>query len=247
MVKESRLNFYKTLLFFMIIVMILSGCISNEQDQETDNIDSAIFHKNNESDFKIFDLNTRNETFVINYLLEASLREYFEKGKYPLEPWGILVNSSSFLYRIDVDGTGAFGVFAFRFEEHDFEIFSSPAPFGRIFYMYNEIIIYKDIGFIVFPFQIGISLYNNRIMRLGINHFGEIVSHTLFHIKNGNIAEAFTLDREDIGDNTYFYFSLGGRLTEEWWENRWENRKNITKYEFYAILEKYELNNVHIF
>ena len=127
---------------------------------------------------------------------------------------------------VDADGAGTLGVLATRSEYF---------PFGRVFYIYDGELFYKDVGPQDAGFVTGVTAEGRRMVNLMGD--GGQWSFTLFGIENGRLTETFTIFGETIDgiNNAYYYFPRG--------LYNWENRQSITQEEFNAIRTRYGLDN----
>jgi len=152
-----------------------------------------------------------------------ALLEYFAGGA-ETSPTGF---SSTKAFWIDADGNGTKGVLAIRHEEN--------FPFGRIFYLYDGELSYKDVGHQDAGFVTSITVEGNRAVNLMGD--GGQSSRTLFSIENGELIADFTMFVQgDYPYDHYYYFSGG--------LSNWENRRSITKEEFNEIEARYGLDNL---
>ena len=161
-----------------------------------------------------------------NPIFARAVQEYFDGGVGVPYYWGV---PSTQAFLVDIDGYGSQGVLAVRYEYHGEEnafIFR----FARIFYIYDDILFYRDFDDNGFPTVVGI-LGNNRVVILGGD--GGVVTYTLFGIENGLLVELFTIYTHMF---KVFYHFPGGLWAE------WENREEISEKEFIRVIDEYGLD-----
>ena len=168
-----------------------------------------------------------------------ALRDYFA-GNVSYNPDTGEKSSNPVAYLVDVDGNGTQGVLARRNEAR---YSTAPFPFGKVFYMYDGKLFYKDVGLQDVGFVTHITADGNRIVNRSIHMSGQ--TYTLFSIENGRLTAAFTIRRENICLRNlyynYYYWTGGfgfGNLGGS------PNRKPITEEEFNAIHIRYGLDRM---
>ena len=141
-------------------------------------------------------------------------------------------------YLVDVDGNGTQGVLALRNEAR---YTTTPFLFGKVFYMYDGKLFYKDVGVQDIGFVTHITADGNRIVNRSFNISW---TYTLFSIENGRLTAAFTI-RGEMGSTglyyNYYYWTGGFGFS---YLGDFLNRIPITEEEFNAIRIRYGLDRM---
>jgi len=265
-------------ILWMLLSVVLVGCGANDllsygsndvYYSFSDNLhtldineDANLVNDEVETDISLLEIIMDDEEIIETELnsyqphpFAIALREYFG---HLLEDSGGFFTTA--LLVPDIDGNGTQGVVAIKQYVRNIE---TSTFFGRVFYLYKEELLYKDIWKhegIPYDsiFRIFVTLNPNSVstnpdnylpplpLRLGI-HLG--MSITLFTIENGELVYYFSIVSENDGKRYYVPGgpreisgpSINFKTNDELWSN-WENRKEITEEEFMNIREKYNLN-----
>ncbi|MCL1934915.1 MAG: IseA DL-endopeptidase inhibitor family protein [Defluviitaleaceae bacterium] len=175
------------LIFVVFSISFLVGCsdlvVSNEIE---------IFENTNVS----YEFTSEN---IIESPFMEPLLEFFNGGVDVPDYWGI-DNKKAFF--VDIDGNGTKGIIAIRHQYID-DLEDVIFPYAKLFYLYNGIIRYYDIGILDTFFSVGF-LENSR--RLFTFTSGPGGSTNIFNIdENGEIYKEFALSQDTIGLDKYPY------------------------------------------
>jgi len=228
----------------LTLIISLAGCTSNgttstdsDYNPDFDN-DTASETFENDSHPTEEERKKEYESYVYfedNMIDKATLHpfaiailEYFADGV--IAPYNDPNHTRAFL--VDVDGNGTKGVLAMRHEAHGDRSF----PFGRIFYIYDDELFYKDVGPQDAGFITGITVESNRAVNI-LSDGGQW-SSTLFSIESGRLIESFTIYEQPMCccSHPYYYFPSG--------TYNWVNRQSLTQEEFNTLLVRYGLDNI---
>jgi hypothetical protein len=161
--------------------------------------------------------------YTINLFVEPLLA-WFADGVDVPEWWGDVASTRAFW--VDVDGNSTLGVLAIK----HIAPYDAPVSVGRIFYLYNDMLLYKDIGFVE-GFPAVVTTENGRPILVG----GDAGTryYILFGIENGHLVYSLTLIREPQQDYYIFHIST-----------QYGSWLPITEAEFNALRIKYGLDNI---
>ena len=202
---------------------------TSEQDegQTTPNytFDSEYRNNDEESNVNIWEYKLQQGNHQ-NPFAEALL-EYFAGG---LEP-SIAGDISTRALWVDIDGNGTKGVFAMR-HEGDW-----PFPYGRVFYLYNDEVVYKDLG----PQDVGFAT-NFTAERRIVNAMGDggDFSFTFFRLENGRLIEDFSISGYDVSYSSGWF--RGEKIFDEKTDTWIWQHERITEEEFDRIYRKHGLH-----
>ena len=171
-----------------------------------------------------------------------AILEFFDGGVEVPPDWGM--RSSTFAHLVDIDGKGTIGVLAIRHESYyDHWPFSR----GKIFYMLESELVYKDLGILEgFPLSVAITAESRPVIVTGD---GGQWSYTLLKFQDGRLIEDFTIvgtgKTVNFHDYFWYYHFYGGWFPDDWTPyhggENWRNRQRITEDEFNAIRIRYGL------
>ena len=206
-----------------------------------------------------------DENFYVTYIpypLIFAVLDYFEGAlEVPnsrILPWS---SRSYAAYITDIDGDGALGILALRFEDfsRDEQFIHHRRSF-RIFYLYNGDVIYKDFrdpDYFIFsdgsPFALSISTDKRLFMgSFGVDGFR---TYTFFTIESGKIMFDFTIIQDPLsweyGYVTYsaFYKLEGGPIWYErfgYWHIQFRERISEEEFNKKTPVTSYHLQQLDI-
>ena len=175
----------------------------------------------------------------IPYYFLTPLEEWLEGGVPPPAHQELMHGSAYFVY---LDGLGTQGLLAIRYEGQP----EWPLRFAKVFYLYNDAVVYKDIGMIEgFPFSIARTIENRLIM---VGGDGGTAFHILFEMENGKLIYDFAISRHMRGShyyngywhNYYYYYRIPGGIYRHHLKN-WESRISIVSSEYHEIMTRHSL------
>jgi len=201
-------------LFFLVFYIgFLVGCSNLDISNEIE-----IFENGNVS------YEFTSESIIESPFIEPLL-EFFKGGIDVPDYWDIDSTKSFF---VDIDGNGTQGILAIRYEGE----YNHPFAYAKIFYIYNNKLLYKDLGSIAgFPLSVNLTGKGRVVQTAGD---AGSVSYTLFTIENEKLTYYFTITKEGIDDIFYYlsYSDFGDSL---------EMRSPITEKMFNEIIAQYSL------
>lgn len=149
------------------------------------------------------------------------------------------------MYEVELDGLGAQGLLAIRYQGRR----EWPCRYARIFYLYDGNVAYKDIGNVEgVPFSLAF-INENRLIIFGGD--GGVALHILFGMEYGRLIYDFTVYRHMRGvyyyngywHSYYNYYLIPGGIGGYFLEN-WESRVSLNTREYHETMEKYNLYNL---